>query len=98
MALTVSSTMPGSNANYTKYLHQDGQKLTKTDKQQSSVLLDFALIPWDSSFVKLTRGAYIKAATTLYPTWFTGFVTNDPDLTYIGTVNGTETWGYKYEA
>jgi hypothetical protein len=98
MALTFTSTMTGANADYALYLWQDGAKLTKTDSKNEPVLLDFALVPWDDSFVKLTRGAYINLSTISRPNWFTGFVTNSPDLTYLGSKNGSPVWGYVYRA
>jgi hypothetical protein len=98
MALTFSTTMTGGNADYVKYLFQDGSKLTKTDTKDQPALLDFALVPWDGSFVKLTRGAYIELSTSTYPNWFTGFVTNSPDLQYLGSRAGVPVWGYVYRA
>lgn len=97
----ITTTMSGASADYAKYLFQEGQALTKTDKLQSLQLLDFAVVPWDSSFVKLTRGAYITVDSLTYPTWYTGYVTNDPRLVPLGkkTVSGvvTPVFGYVYQ-
>lgn len=95
MAITITSTMTGASANYERYLY--GQ-LTRTDRIKDSLLLDFSLAPVDASFVKLTRGAYITVSTSTYGKWFTGYVVNDPELTYLGSKGGLPVWGYKYQA
>jgi hypothetical protein len=101
MALIFNSTAPGTNANYYKYLDSSiNGKMAKTDRIAEPTLLDFCLIPYDGSFVKLRRGNYITVDTVTFPKWFTGYITNDPELTYLGT-NGTShtpVWGYKYQA
>jgi Right handed beta helix region len=68
------------------------------DKENYPSLLDFSLAPTDGAFVKPTRGTYIVVDTKTYPKWFTGYITNDPELTYLGTRNNVPTWGYVYEA
>lgn len=95
MAVTFTTTMPGASPDYMKYLWE---RPVKRDRKNDSVFLDFALAPVDAGFVKLTRGAYIKINTTKYPNWFTGYVVNDPQLSYLGKKNGLPHWGYKYEA
>jgi hypothetical protein len=82
----------------TKYLWLDGSAVTKTDRKGDTVLLDFALVPYDTAFVKLHRGAYITVDSATYPKWFTGFITNEPDLKIIGSKNGVPVWGYIYHA
>lgn len=89
-------TTPINGFDYSKYIWKD--PVTKQASVNVPALLDFTLIPWDNNFVKLGRGAYIVVDTTTYPNWFTGYVTNDPALEYIGTQNGTPVWGYKYQA
>jgi hypothetical protein len=101
MALLFNSTAPGTNANYYKYLDSSiNGKMAKTDRIAEPTLLDFCLIPYDGSFVKLRRGNYITVDTVTFPKWFTGFITNDPELTYLGTdgTSHTPIWGYKYQA
>lgn len=64
-----------------------------------SDLLDFKLYAGDSSFVRLTRGSYIKLDSTTYSPWFTGFVTNEPALEYFGTDHShNPIWGFSYQA
>ena len=91
-----SPAAPGLDLTY--YLWREGCQVTKTDKYKQTALLDFALAPIDSNFVKLGRGAYISVSSTTYPYWFTGFITNNPDLTYLGVGPNGETWGYLYHA
>jgi hypothetical protein len=95
MAITFTSTMQGASANYMKYLWESP---VKKDRYQDPILLDFALVNADASFAKLTRGSYIKITSTTYPIWYTGYVTNDPELSYLGTKGGVPAWGYKYHA
>lgn len=101
MALTITSTQPMSSENYNRYLWNENTPMTKTDNQGDAVLLDFALVPTDSDFVKLKRGSYVTVNTSKYPKWFTGYITNDPELEYLGTVGHppvSPVWGYKYQA
>ena len=49
-------------------------------------------------FVKLTRGTRIVLSSGTYANWFTGYITNDPSLSYLGTANNIPQWGYVYEA
>jgi hypothetical protein len=98
MAITFTTTQVGANSDYTKFLWKEGYAITKTDRKHETVLLDFALAQSGSGFVKLKRGAYIDISSTIYPHWFTGFVTNDPDLIYLGSKGGLPYWGYRYYA
>src|ERR1017187_2756242 len=97
--ITFTSTQAGSNADYFPFLWNEQQALTKTDKYKSAVLCDFALVKADSTFVKLTRGSYIDISSTTYSHWFTGWITTEPSLTYLGAKNSTTgVWGYRYQA
>jgi hypothetical protein len=95
MALSLTSTAPGTSADYLKYLYDQP---IKSDRDGDAVLLDFTLAATDSSFVKLNRGNWIKFQTATYPIWFTGYITNEPEYTYLGEKAGVPHWGYKYEA
>lgn len=89
--------MFGANAQYEKYLW-DGA-LTKSDRYGESTLLDFSLVDInDGLLVKLTRGAYITVDSATYPKWFTGYVTNEPELEPLGTRGGAMKYGYRYKA
>jgi hypothetical protein len=96
MAVTITSTLAGSNADYGRYLYEAPRK---SDRMNEPTLFDFALVPFEAAFVKLQRGNYISVNTTLYGTMFTGYITNDPTLEYLGNKgNKTPVWGYRYEA
>lgn len=97
MAVTFTSTMSGASADYERYL---GSLPVKTMRYKDSTLFDFTLIPLDTSFVKLHRGAYISFSTTTYPKWFTGYILNEPEPEYLGKDSTTKQpiWGYKYQA
>lgn len=98
MSLTVTTNQPGANSDYSKYLYTDTQYPTKNQQINSSWLLDFSMVPFDSSFVQLNRGAYIRFNTATYPNWFTGYITSQPERVYVGTKAGVPTWIYNYEA
>lgn len=97
MAVTFTSTAPGTSADYARYLYT---KPVKTDQLNDSDFLDFSLVPIDGNFVKLKRGNYITISTATYGNWFTGFITNDPELEPIGKdpKTGQYVWGFKYKA
>src|SRR5690349_21569697 len=92
---TFTTTQAGASPDYMKYVYNG---LTKDDRTNDPKLLDFGLVPWDASFVKLTRGAYITLTNSTYGTWYTGFITNDPELEYLGTKSGVPVHGFVYEA
>lgn len=96
MSVSFTSTKVGSNSDYLRYVF-DG--ITKTDTYKDTALLDFALAPIDVAFVKLGRGDFININSTTYPNWFTGYITNDPEITYLGVdKNHNPVWGYRYQA
>lgn len=94
MSITFTSNQPNS-PDYIKYVWGD---IVKTDRYKDSTLLDFSLAPIDDAFVKPVRGTYITINSAKYPYWFTGYVINDPELSYLGSKNGEPVWGYKYQA
>lgn len=100
MSITFTSTMPGANTDYVKYLWSGtiAKNPVKTDVYKNSVYVDFSLAPSDSSFVKLTRGSYINISSALYPNWFTGYVITEPELVPLGVKGGVMYWGYNYRA
>jgi hypothetical protein len=92
--LHITCTRPGTSSDYAPFMYGD---TVKTDRVNDPDLMDFALVP-STGFVKLKRGDYIVFATVTYPNWFTGYVTNDPELEYLGMGAGrTPVWGYKYQ-
>ena len=97
MAVTFTSTMTGASADYERYLHT---LPVKTARYKDSTLLDFVLVPYDTGFVKLRKGAYITLDTATYPKWFTGYILNEPEPEYLGKNLTTKepVWGFKYQA
>lgn len=95
MSQSFISTTPGTSSDYIKYLFDQP---IKDDRGGDAILFDFSLAKTDSSFVKLNRGNYIKFTTNTYGVWFTGYITNEPEYTYLGAASGVPQWGYKYEA
>jgi hypothetical protein len=95
MAMTFSTNQSGANTDYMKYV---GGQIVKTDKINSPDLLDFSLINFDGTMVRLSRGAHVVLTTNTYGVWFSGFITNDPEPVYIGTNRGVPQWGYTYQA
>lgn len=91
-----TSSQVGSSPDYMRYLWKGS--LTKTDHINQPDLLDFALYDFDGQMVKLTRGAHISISTRTYGIWFTGYITSDPELQYLGTINGQQVYGYVYQA
>lgn len=93
---TLTSTAAGTSANYLRYLYEPP---VKHDRVNEPMLLDLALAPIDGSFVKLTRGNYLIFTCQTYPLyWFTGYVTNDPQLEYLGTDGShNPVFGYRYQ-
>jgi hypothetical protein len=91
------STQAGASPDYAKYIW-GRDAVVVVDRVNQPSLLDFSLVPWDGSFVKLVRGAYIALDSDTYPNWFTGYITNDPELTLIGSRAGNPVYGYRYEA
>ena len=85
---TLTSTQPGSSPDYYRYLSSD---VAKTDRIGDPDLLDFTLTGFDDQFVKLNRGAYIRASSSTLRDasgnpvdWFTGYITYDPELKFRG--------------
>lgn len=91
----LTSSTPGTSPDYVPYLYS---RPVKKDRLNDLKYLDFSLVPSDGNFVKLLRGSYIKLQTSAMGTWFTGYITNDPDIERLGTEAGKEVFGYKYQA
>lgn len=87
-------TSNGVTTDYAKYLYGGMQK---TDNTQAPNLLDFALFSFDD--IKYPgAGAYILVQTGTYGDWFSGYITSDPELEYIGTEGPGPRWVLKYKA
>jgi hypothetical protein len=96
MAITFTTTQANAvGLDLEKYLLE---KPVRVARYKEPTLLDFALAPIDNAFVKLERGAYVRLSSSLFPNWFTGYVVNDPELSFLGKKDGQAVWGYKYQA
>lgn len=96
MSITFTTTQANAvSLDFEKYLLERPQK---SERYGEPATLDFSLAPIDDAFVKLERGAYVKITSSVYPVWYTGYVTNDPELSFLGKKNGQAVWGYKYQA
>jgi hypothetical protein len=85
----------GVPLDYFRYLYDAPQK---DDRLGDSILMDFTLAPIDSSFVRPSRGNYVTVVTDTFGTWYTGYIINEPEYTYLGTNGGQPAWGYHYQA
>lgn len=94
MSRSLISTAPGTSANYETYLYDSP---VKDDRDGDAILLDFTLAATDVNFVRLSRGNYVKYTTNTYGVWATGYITNEPEYTYLGAKNNQPHWGYKYQ-
>lgn len=94
MSRSFISTAPGTSADYQKYFYDAP---VKDDRDSDAILLDFSLVAADASFVRLSRGNYIKYTTDTYGVWYTGYITNEPEYTYLGARNNSPAWGYRYQ-
>jgi hypothetical protein len=95
MAIHFYSTAPGTPADYNRYL---SSQLVKTDREGDATTLAFTLVPADQNFVRLRRGNYIKVTTDKYGTWYTGYIINDPEPSWVGHSGANKIWGYEYTA
>jgi len=95
MTTQLYSTTPGTSTDYIKYLFDFPKK---TDQDGDSILLDFSLANTDSNFVQLYRGNYVVFNTGTYGTWYTGYITNEPEYVYLGEKGRVPHWGFNYEA
>jgi hypothetical protein len=94
---------------YTRYLAAPSQSpMVLRDRLNLPALLDFVLLPADEEFVPPRRSAYVRLtglADALPPggprvpgALFTGYVTSEPVMEYIGVRNGAPLYGYRVEA
>ncbi len=98
MAHSFITTNVGFSPEYKRYLF--GYPV-KHDKVNEPDLLDFSLASGeDPAFVKLSRGCYVKLTTDTYGLWFSGYITNEPELQFLGAhpTTGAAVYGYVYQA
>lgn len=94
---------------YTRYLTSPSQApVVLRDRMNSPALLDFSLLPANDEFATPRRGAYVRLtglADALPPggprvpgPFFTGYVTNEPAIEFLGVRNAKPLYGYRLQA
>lgn len=94
---------------YTRYLAApERTPAVLQDQVNLPALFDFALVPADMHFVAPRRSAYVRLeglAESLPPggprvpgPLFTGFITNEPAVEFLGVANGRPVYGFRYQA
>ncbi|MBI1750472.1 MAG: hypothetical protein HY234_03660 [Acidobacteria bacterium] len=95
--------------NYTRYLISPEQSpVVLRDRMNLPSLFDFSLAPADAQFVPPRRTAYVRVtglADALPPggprvpgPLFTGYVTNEPAIEFLGARSGGPVDGYRFQA
>lgn len=94
---------------YTRYLASPSRSpLVLRDRVNLPALLDLSLVPADAYFLPPHRSAYVRLtglADALPPggprvpgAIFTGYVTSEPVIEYLGLHNGSPLYGYRLQA
>jgi len=94
---------------YTRYLASpERSPAVLRDRMNLPALFDFALLPADDRFMPPRRSAYVRltgladslpAGGPRVPgALFTGFITNEPEIEFLGTNNGRTVHGYRCQA
>ena len=96
-------------ADYTRYLvGPDRAPAVLRDRMNQPTLFDFSLAPADDLFLVPRRSAYVRLtglADALPPggprvagPLFTGFITNEAAIEFLGTRNSRAVYGYRFQA
>jgi len=94
---------------YTRYVQSAAQApMQLRDRMNLPALLDFTLVPADEAFQPARRGAYVRLtglADALPPggprvpgPLFTGYITNEPSIEFLGMGRGQPLYGYRFQA
>lgn len=95
--------------NYTRYLVSPEQSpAVLRDRMNLPTLFDFSLAPADAQFIPPRRSAYVRVtglADALPPggprvpgPLFTGYITNEPSIEFLGARSGGPIYGYRFQA
>ncbi len=95
--------------NYTRCLVSSEQSpALLRDRVNMPSLFDFSLAPANAQFIPPRRSAYVRVtglADAMPPGGprvpgpiFTGYITNDPVIEFLGTRSGGPVYGYRYQA
>ncbi len=109
IVLEIDIGEPGGLLDYTRYLVlPEREPHVLRDRLNVPALFDFALAPADTDFLHPPRSAYVRVtglAGALPPggprvrgPLFTGFITQEPELEYLGTQNGTPVYAFRCRA
>lgn len=93
---SITLIQQGVSYNITQALCTTIQAPTKQSKYNDVTTLDLGFVDIPSFGLPVPgRGDYIIFNTKTYPNWFTGYVTNDPEPTFIGKgSDGHKQWHY----
>ncbi len=94
--------------NYTRYVVSPEQSpAVLRDRMNLPTLFDFSLAPADAQFIAPRRSAYVRVtglADALPPggprvpgPLFTGHITNEPAIEFLGARSGGPIYGYRYQ-
>ncbi|MGH9816947.1 MAG: hypothetical protein ACRD6I_12790, partial [Candidatus Acidiferrales bacterium] len=93
------------SVNYTRYLASpDRSPAVLRDRINLPALLDFSVVPADELFTPPRRGAYVRLigfAHSQPPApqpLFTGYITNEPAVEFLGLMHGQPVHGYRCQA
>jgi hypothetical protein len=95
--------------NYTRYIVLPEQSpAVLRDRMNLPTLFDFSLAPADAQFIPPRRSAYVRVtglADALPPggprvpgPLFTGYITNEPAIEFLGARSSGPVYGYRYQA
>ncbi len=109
IVLLIDNADDRGRVDYTRYLTApERTPAVLQDQMNLPALLDFALVPADANFVAPRRSAYVRLeglAESFPPggprvrgPLFTGFITNEPAVEFLGLVNGQPVYGFRYQA
>jgi hypothetical protein len=109
LKLEIDNADARGRVDYTHYLASpDRSPAVLRDRMNLPALLDFALAPADDFFLAPRRSAYVRLtglADALPPggprvagPLFTGYITNEPAIEFLGTRNARPIYGYRFQA
>jgi hypothetical protein len=109
LKLEIDNADARGRVDYTRYLASpDHSPAVLRDRMNLPALLDFSLAPADDFFLVPRRSAYVRLiglADALPPggprvagPLFTGYITNEPAIEFLGTRNARLIYAYRFQA
>ena len=94
---------------YTRYLASaESTPVALRDRMNLPALLDFTLVPADNGFIVPRRSGYVRLSgladalplggPRVAGPLFTGYLTNEPAIEFLGVLNGQPVHGNRYQA